>query len=325
MAARTRLKKPPAVTKNAAISIAAPASFARPERVGRGLKALRALGFAPALAANALQRGPIYFAGTPEQRLADLHAAFSDKGTAAVMCLRGGYGSNYLLQNLDLKRIARNPKPFFAYSDLTGVQLRLLDEVGLPAFHGPMLAADFFLKDGVHTESFCAALAGRPYSLGPGEGLRTLQPGTARGVLYGGCLSILVSLLGTPWEPRTEGTLLFLEDVGAKPYQVDRMIWQLRHAGKLKGVHGIVFGEMLECASQDAPPELLEDAILNALDGFKGPIAIGLRSGHVSHHNVTLTFGVRAELRAGKQARLNLLEPAVTKAETKASRDRGIK
>ncbi len=109
--------------------------------------------------------------------------------------------------------------------------------------------------------------------MGTKEGLRTLQKGSARGVLYGGCLSILVSLLGTPWEPQTEGKLLFLEDVGAKPYQVDRMIWQLRHAGKLKGVRGIVFGEMLDCQSKDAPPELLDDAILNALEGFKGPIA----------------------------------------------------
>lgn len=312
MAARqSRLLKPLAVADGAAVSIVAPASFAQKERIDRGLKALRRMGFKPAVAANALQRGPIYFAGTAAQRIADLYAAFAAEGTSAVMCLRGGYGSNYLLEGLDLKRIARNPKSFFAYSDLTGLQLRLLDEVGLPAFHGPMLAADFFLPDGVHTESFCAALAGRPYGLGAKEGLRTLQKGTARGVLYGGCLSILVSLLGTPWEPRTEGKLLFLEDVGTKPYQVDRMLWQLRHAGKLKGVHGIVFGEMLECHSKDAPPELLDDAILNALDGFKGPVAIGLRSGHVSRENVTLTFGVKAELRAGRTTRLELLEAAV--------------
>lgn len=311
--AALKLSKPPAIAAGAGISVAAPASFARKERVQRGLRALRALGFTPKLAQNAQERGPIYFAGTPAQRLEDLYAAFADASTGAVMSLRGGYGSNYLLKNLDVKRIARHPKPFFGYSDLTGLQLRLLDELGLPAFHGPMLAADFFLHDGVHMKSFCAAIAGQPYSVGIREGLRTLQPGSARGVLYGGCLSILVSLLGTPWEPRTEGKLLFLEDVGAKPYQVDRMIWQLRHAGKLKGVRGIVFGEMIECQSKDARPELLHDAILNALDGFKGPIAIGLRSGHVSRENVTLTFGVRAELNVGRRARLDLLEAAVKK------------
>jgi muramoyltetrapeptide carboxypeptidase len=308
----TRLMKPPAVRPGAGVSVIAPASSAQPERVERGLERLRALGFVPRLGRHALERGPLYFAGTPEQRLGDLHAAFEDETTSAVMCLRGGYGSNYLLDGLDPERIAKHPKPFFAYSDLTGVQLRLLNELGLPAFHGPMAAADFYLEDGVHLASFEAALAGEPYGVGAEEGLRALKPGTASGRLYGGCLSILASLLGTPWEPKTEGALLFLEDLGAKPFQIDRMLWQLRSAGKLDGVRGIAFGEMVDSISPGAAPELLEEAILNALDGFEGPIAIGLRSGHVSRQNVTLTFGAEAELTVGKQARLQVLEPAVT-------------
>jgi muramoyltetrapeptide carboxypeptidase len=311
------LLKPPPIAPDAAISIIAPASPAKPERIDRGFAALRSLGYAPQFAANALLREPLYFAGAPQQRLADLHAAFADPDTAAVMCIRGGYGSNYLLDNLDLETIAVHPKPFFAYSDLTGIQLRLLDELGLPVFHGPMLAADFYLPNGVHLESFRAAFAGEPYSVGAAEGLRTLRPtpahSTVRGAFYGGCLSILVSLLGTPWEPSTEGTLLFLEDTGVKPYQVDRMLWQLRNAGKLEGVRGIVFGEMLDCASPGAPDSLLEEAILNALDGLDVPIAIGLRSGHVSRENVTLTFGVEAELAVGDTASLHILEPAVKK------------
>lgn len=310
------LMKPPAVAPDAAISIVAPASSAQPEQTERGLAGLRDLGLTPKLRPNALANGPLYFAGTPEQRLADLSAAFADSGTSAVMSLRGGYGSNYLLENLDIETIAEHPKPFFAYSDLTGLQLRLLDELGLPAFHGPMLAADFCLQNGVHLESFRAVLAGEPYIVGAGEGLSTLKAGaaaTARGVLYGGCLSIIVSLLGTPWEPCTEGTLLFLEDRAVKPYQIDRMIWQLRKARKLDGVCGIVFGEMLDCRPSDAEPDLLDQAILSALDGFEGPIAVGLRSGHVSRENVTLTFGVEAELTLGESPRLHLLEPAVAK------------
>jgi len=294
------------VAPGAGISVIAAASFAQPERIERGLAAVTALGFEPRPAPNAMARGPLYFAGTTEQRLADLHAAFEDESTGMVMCLRGGYGSNYLLDRIDIARIAKHAKPFFAYSDLTGIQLRLLDELGLPAFHGPMLAADFYLEDGIHLASFNAALVGNGYSVGANEGLRTLRAGTARGVLYGGCLSILASLVGTPWEPHTEGTLLFLEDVGAKPYQIDRMLWQLRKASKFDGVTGVVFGEMLDCVSPGAAPELLEEAILNALDGFEGPIAIGLRSGHVSRQNVTLTFGVEAELRAANEARLDL-------------------
>jgi muramoyltetrapeptide carboxypeptidase len=305
------LLRPPAVGAGAAVRVIAPASFAKTERVEHGLDALRVLGFAPHLGEHAQTSGPLYFAGTPAQRLADLHAAFAVESTSAVMCLRGGYGSNYLLDGLDLKLIASHPKPFFAYSDLTGTQLHLLDKIGLPAFHGPMVAADFYLEDGVHLPSFHAALAGEPYSVGAAEGLRTLTPGNAEGILYGGCLSILVSLLGTDFEPHTEGKLLFLEDVGAKPYQIDRMLWQLRQAGKLDGVRGIVFGEMLDCVSPGAQPELLEETILSALDGFGGPIAIGLRSGHVSRQNVTLTFGVEAGLVIGEETSLHLREAAV--------------
>lgn len=300
-----------AIPTGAGISVVSPASFAMPERVERGIDRLRRLGFSTHLRSNAQIRGPLYFAGSPQQRIADLHAAFADPETSIVAALRGGYGSNYLLDSLDLKLIERHPKPFFAYSDMTAVQLRLLDQLGLPVFHGPMVAADFYLDDGVHLESFQAALAGRPYSLGNAEGLRVLRAGAARGTLYGGCLSILAALIGTPWEPATENTLLFLEDVGTKPYQVDRMLWQLRQAGKLDNVRGIIFGEMLDCTSPGAPEDLLENAIVSALDGLDIPIAIGLRSGHVSRQNVTLIFGVEAELEAGHETSLSLLEPAV--------------
>lgn len=282
-----------------------------PERVERGMDRLRQLGYSPRLGTNTQARGPLYFAGGPEGRLSDLHAAFDDPETSLVASLRGGYGSNYVLGAVDLALIGKHPKPFFAYSDMTGLQLRLLDQLGLPSFHGPMVAADFYLDDGVHLASFRAALAGEPYTIGAAEGIRTLRPGTARGTLYGGCLSILAALIGTPWEPATEDKLLFIEDVGAKPYQVDRMIWQLRHAGKLDRVRGVIFGEMLDCNSPGAPVDLLENAILSALSGLDIPIAFGLRSGHVSRQNVTLIFGIEAELQAGDEARLALLEPAV--------------
>ncbi|HKN21757.1 MAG TPA: LD-carboxypeptidase [Terracidiphilus sp.] len=310
-----RVIKPPVVALGSEIAIVAPASSASPDRIDSGLAALQSLGFVPKPGPNAFLREPLYFAGTTADRLADFHAAFSDRTTSAVMALRGGYGSNYLLEGLDLATIAAYPKPFFAYSDLTGIQLYLLDQLGVPAFHGPMLAADFCLPDGIHLDSFRAALGGEPYTVGPAEGLRVLKPAARKsvtGTLYGGCLSILVSLLGTPWEPATENKLLFLEDTGVKPYQIDRMLWQLRAAGKLAGVCGIIFGEMVDCVSAGAAPDLLERAILNALDGLDIPIAIGLRSGHVSRQNVTLTFGVEAEIVTAGEPCLHLLEPAVT-------------
>jgi muramoyltetrapeptide carboxypeptidase len=307
----TALLKPNAVAADALVAVVSPASTPKPDLVERGLEALQSLGFVAQAADHILTRGPLYFAGTPEMRLRDLHHAFADDEVRAIFCTRGGYGSNYLLDALDLDLITESAKPFFAYSDLTAVQLWLLDQVGLPAFHGPMVAADFSREDGVHLDSLHAALSGETYSVGAQEGLRTLHPGRARGILYGGCLSILAALLGTPYEPQTEGKLLFLEDVSAKPYQVDRMLWQLRQAGKLDGVKGIVFGEMLDCDAPGGPPEMLDEVILRAFEDFAGPIVIGLRSGHVSRSNITLTFGVEAELQAANNAELHLLQPAV--------------
>ncbi len=307
----TAVLKAPAVPSDALVAVVSPASTPQPDRVELGLDALRALGYAPQPADHILTRGPLYFAGTPEMRLRDLHHAFADDEVRAIFSTRGGYGSNHLLDALDLDLIAESAKPFLGYSDLTALQLWLLDQVQLPAFHGPMVAADFSREDGVHLPSLRAALSGQTYSVGAEEGLRTLHPGRARGTLYGGCLSMLVALLGTPYEPQTEGKLLFLEDVNAKPFQIDRMLWQLAQAGKLDGVRGIVFGEMLDCVSPGAPPELLDEVILRVFDQFQGPIAIGLRSGHVSRSNVTLTLGVEAELHAANEAALDLLQPAV--------------
>jgi muramoyltetrapeptide carboxypeptidase len=221
------------------------------------------------------------------------------------------------LDGLDMDVIGDHPKPVFGYSDLTALQVTLLDTLNLPAFHGPMVSPDFAREDGVHLPSLLAALSGEPYRVGRAEGLRLLKAGPAaqpvRGVLYGGCLSILISLLGTAFEPQTEGKILFLEDVATKPYQIDRMLWQLKQAEKLDGVKAIVFGEMLECVSPGARPDLLEDVILNALEGFEGPIAYGLRSGHVSRANVTLTMGVEVELTSTLEPELRMMEAAVAR------------
>lgn len=277
-------------------AVVAPASNANPQKVHSGVERLRALGHTVTLMPHTLGQEWPYFSATPENRLADLHAAFADPKIDALICIRGGYGSNYLLESFDLDLLRRNPKPFIGYSDHTAIQTWMLDQTGVPILHGPMVAADFSREDGVDLVSFAAALAGDAYQVSAAEGLRTLRPGTARGVLYGGCLSLLVASLGTRFAAQTEGKLLFLEDLGEKPYQIDRMLRQLRLAGKLEGVTGIVFGEMLDCVSPGAPPDLTENVIAAVMDWFPGPIAYGLRSGHVSRSNVTLPFGVEAEL-----------------------------
>ena len=311
------LLKPRAAAVGVKAAVLSPASTPDPAKVERGMEALRNLGFLPMEAPHMLTRGPLYFAGTTEQRLLDFHAAFADDTVRVVFATRGGYGSNYLLEDLDMDVLGDHPKPFFCYSDMTALQITLLDTLNIPAFHGPMVSSDFGREDGVHLPSLLAALSGEPYKVGKAEGLRLLRAGTdaapLRGVLYGGCLSILTALLGTAYEPQTEGKLLFLEDVSAKPFQIDRMLWQLKQSEKLDGVKGIIFGEMLDCISPGARPELLEEVILNALDDFEGPIMIGLRSGHVSRSNVTLTLGVEAELISMPDPELRLLEPAVAR------------
>jgi muramoyltetrapeptide carboxypeptidase len=305
--------KPAAVSKGARVAVIAPASNAKSERIEQGLASLRARGFEAVTGKHARGKELPYFSGTPAERLADFHAAFADPEVKAIFATRGGYGSNYLLEDIDLDLIRANPKPFFAYSDLTAVQTWLLDKTGLMGFHGPMVAADFYRQGGVHEASFQAALTGGTVEAGAAEGMRILKPGRAEGTVYGGCLSMLTASLGTRFAPQTESKLLFLEDVSAKPYQIDRMLRQMVLAGKFDGVTGFIFGEMLECASPGMSPDLVEQVILRVLDWFDGPIAIGLRSGHVSRANVTLPLGVRAELMLEDQPNLRYLEAAAQK------------
>ncbi|RRA49913.1 LD-carboxypeptidase [Acidipila sp. EB88] len=306
------------------VAIVAPASSAQQQRLDAGAAALEKRGWHVRFGAHAQGRHLPYFSADPADRLADLHAAFADRSIDAILCTRGGYGSNYLLAGIDLDLVRANPKPLLGYSDLTALQSWLLDQTGLVQFHAPMLAADFYLPDGVDEPSLSAVLSGRTHTYGAAEGLRWLRSSRSaiaaqhiaedvavEGVLHGGCLTLLAASLGTPFAPQLEGKLLFLEDVGTKPYQIDRMLRQLVLAGKLRGVTGIVFGEMQGCASPGAPTDLFEQAVLHALRDFPGPIATGLRSGHVSRANVTLPLGVRARLAgAGETPTLELLEPA---------------
>ena len=306
--------KPPAVLPGARIAVVAPASSADRERIAKGIEALRTLGYDAVAAEHLYGKHPPYFSAAPADRLADLHRAFADPSVAAVMCARGGYGSNYLLAGLDLDLIRAHPKPFLAYSDMTVLQTWLLDQIGLVALHGPMAAADFAVENGVHLPSLEAAISGNLVQADAEQGLRVLRPGRARGVIYGGCLSLLTSELGTPYAPQTEGKLLFLEDQGEKPYRIDRMLRQMILAGKFEGVLGFLFGEMLSCDSGGAHPGLLDEVILGVLADFDVPIAIGLRSGHVSGGNVTLPLGIEAELILdSSEPLLRYLEPAVSR------------
>ncbi len=315
-AARARVR-PAALRAGAALAVVSPASATKPELVQAGMDCLHGLGYKTVLLPHALDRGPLYYAGTVEQRVADLHAAFADAAIDGIVCTRGGWGSAELLPHLDVELVRANPKVFVGYSDHTSLHVWLAREAGLVTFYGPMVAADFARAQGFDRASWGHAMGGDAnWSLTSSDGLRVLRAGTAEGTLAGGCLSILAEGLGTPYALRPASAdaprILFLEDIGTKPYQWDRMLLHLRYAGLLEHVSGIVFGDMRQCVA--AEEEIwLEASILHALADFAGPVAIGLRSGHVDGANVTVPLGVRVRLETGAAGnpRMDFLEAAV--------------
>jgi muramoyltetrapeptide carboxypeptidase len=307
--------KPPALRPGDTVGIVAPASNVKRSELEAGCEGLRLAGYRPFYFDSILEQD-LYFAGSVERRARELEDMFKREDVHAIVCARGGYGSNYLLEALDWKKIKEHPKIVVGYSDLTALLTYLRDALGLITFHGPMVAKDWAHPGGVDLSSWQAALGGAsPWepNLGAGSGATGLIDGTAEGLFYGGCLSILVASLGTPYEIRTEGTILFLEDIAAKPFQIDRMLMQLKLAGKLTGVRGIVFGEMWDCIQTANQGYTLQQVVLRIVGELGVPVAYGVRSGHVTAGNITLPFGVQAELKVrGDQVNLRILEAAVT-------------
>jgi len=307
--------KPRGLNAGATLAVLSPASTPKPDLVHRGIDHLHSLGYKTVLGPHALDIGPLYYAGTLEDRLHDLHAAFADPTIDGILCTRGGWGSAELLPHLDAALIRSNPKVFVGYSDHTSLHCWLHNEANLVTFYGPMVAADFSRSDGVDIASWQHSLRGDgSWLLGVTDGLRVLRPGLAQGSMNGGCLSIFAEALGTPYAPRVgSDTILFLEDIGTKPYQWDRMLVHLRYSGLLEKVTGIVFGDMRQCTAEDEV-DLLDRAILHALRDFDGPIAVGLRSGHVGNSCITLPLGIaaRLDLTDAGNPRMHLLEAAVT-------------
>ena len=282
----------PRLGERSRVAVVSPASAAKPDLVEKGVDRLLHFGYRPLLMPYALASGPLYYAGTAEERVGDLHSAFADAEIEGLLCTRGGWGSVELLPRLDVQLIRANPKVFVGYSDHTSIHVWLWNELRMMTFYAPMVAADWSSMEGVHRATWHSAVEAKSkWSVGPGDGLRSLRGGEVEGRLLGGCLSILAEGLGTPWALRIdEPTILFLEDIGTKPYQWDRMLQHLRAAGMLKHVRGIILGDMTANIKPDEM-QLLEAACLHALEEFVGPVAIGLRSGHVVGQNRSLPLG----------------------------------
>jgi muramoyltetrapeptide carboxypeptidase len=308
----TRRLKPLALRPGDTVGIVAPASNVKRGELEAGCDALRRAGYQPFYFDSIFDQD-LYFAGSVDRRLRELEEMFSRDEIRAIIGARGGYGANYLLAGFDLEKVRAHPKIFVSYSDQTALLTYFLKATGLITFHGPMVAKDWAHEDGVDLASWQSAVSGSvPWELSADCGMTALVEGSAEGTLYGGCLSILVASLGTPYEIETAGTILFMEDLGEKPYQIDRMLMQLKLAGKFNDVRGIVFGEMKDCLQTANQGYSLQEVMKRIVGDLGIPVAYGLRSGHVSSRNITLPFGVDARLDVrGEAASLKILESAV--------------
>jgi muramoyltetrapeptide carboxypeptidase len=318
-AGRERILRPRRLRAGDRVAIVAPAGVSyQPLELEYATDVIRALGLEPQPGANVAQRFG-YLAGQDAERAADVNKAFADPGIAALFALRGGWGCARVLPHLDYAAMARNPKPLLGYSDITALLLAIYARCGLVGVHGPNLLSKWnpFVVEQLRRLLFEGeALEYRPRRpktelLATMEGrYQTLVPGTARGPLVGGNLTVLASLVGTPYLPDLRGCLLFLEDVHEPVYRIDRALTQLRLAGLLEQVNGFVFGEF-----RDIPPDngLGEFALYEILEqhcrAAGKPGFLGAAFGHVAH-NSPLPLGVRAELDAGAGT-VRLLEAAV--------------
>ena len=304
--------KPPRLRPGDTIGIVAPASNIQRPDLEAGCAALARAGYRTFYFDSILERD-LYFAGSPARRARELEQMFERDDIRAILCARGGYGANYLLPHLDIAKIKAHPKIFIGYSDITALLTHFLDAAGFVVFHGPMAAKDWAHEDGVDLNSWQSALSSTaPWDVPLNPEVVAVAQGEAEGILYGGCLSILVASLGTPYAIKSAGTILFLEDVAAKPFQIDRMLMQLKLGGYLDSVRGIVFGEMLDCFQNATQDYTLQEVVQRIVGDLGVPVAFGVKSGHVTSGNITLPFGVKAKLSVrGAQVALKIAESAV--------------
>ena len=291
------------------LSIASPVD---PARLQRGIEEIARLGYTAKVdPERVLARGD-FFAGSAAERGAALREALTETGTRGIFCSRGGYGSNYLLDGLSVA--LASPKLLVGYSDLTSLQIFLWQKFRWITVYGPMAAAGLDkgagVADGYDAETLTRALTETKQGWTiPLAGSEAIMPGSADGVLLGGCLTLIETALGTPWELDTHGAILLLEDRGMKPWQVDRALMHLKQAGKLRGVSGVLLGEFPECEGPAGTETVL--AVARRILGTIGfPVVWGAAVGHTPRPMLTLPLGVRARLKADENSRLEILEPA---------------
>ncbi len=307
---------PRRLPRRATIGIIAPASPQRDERrLERGIRYLESLGHTVVLGKNLYEVHGGYLAGTDEQRVADLHTMFADRRIDAIFCSRGGYGSGRLLDKVDYALLRRNPKIFVGFSDITALQLAMYRRAGLVTFSGALPSVDMADEfDSNAEEWFWRALQStRPLgNVQQPEQLVRLRKGAAEGVLLGGNLSVLITLLATPYLPSLRGAVVVLEDIGEDTYRLDRMFNHLRLAGVFGACAGLVFGQWTQReTNRTTPPRDINEVLAEVAAVTSAPVLSNLMYGH-QPDKLTLPMGVRVRV-GGSGTGMRFLESAVTK------------
>lgn len=311
--------KPRRLKRGDTVGLITPGSYIEDEDLERAVNQIENLGLRVALGKHIrAYRG--YLAGTDEQRLEDLHRAFSDRRLAGVWCARGGYGVTRLLPKIDYALIRQNPKVLIGYSDITALLQAVYLRTGLVCFHGPVGASEF--TDYTRRHLVAQVMEGRaPWTIAKRDyederkeqsayQSEMIRPGRARGVLMGGNLSLLSAMAGTPFDVPAKDHLIFIEDVGEKPYRIDRMLTQLRQSGALDQAAGVVLGVFADCeADPDAHSLRLIETLRDRLGDLNCPVYYGLPFGHIDDQ-CTLPVGVEASFDADSGA-LTVLEAGV--------------
>ena len=294
--ANRRLIRPKKLKQGDTVGVVAPAGPVDPQHLKAGLKVVRGMGFQPVLGRFVNDRRH-FLAGEDEDRADDLMVMFQNPEIKAIFCARGGYGVNRILPLLDSRIIRKNPKVVVGSSDITLLLIYLIQKCGLVAFHGPMVSGSFGCKPmKISKTQFRKMVTGvKDGGLLTAPQAHVLQEGKARGRLVGGCLTLLCRSLKTPYEIQTRDGILLIEDVNEPAYRIDGMLWQLKTAGKFRGVKGIVFGEMVNCRFPDGQTGRLENLIRDHLPKRSIPVLTHCPVGH-GNEMWTLPLGVEATL-----------------------------
>jgi muramoyltetrapeptide carboxypeptidase len=305
--------KPPALVPGSTIAVVSPASSAKAKRIQRGCQNLTQLDYR-VLEPDGERNPDGYFSAPLKARIEELQDALIRPDIRGVFCTRGGYGSAELLEALKTSRM-KGPRIFCGFSDLTSVHIFLWQKLHWVTFYGPLVAGGFDAganaTGGYDPDTFmCAMTATNSGWSTPLRG-ETLVRGMATGTLLGGCITLIETSIGTPWELNTRGSILVLEDRGLKPYQLDRMLLHLKQAGKFRGVKGIVLGEFPESEPPEGSTVTVGEVCKRILGPLRIPIVYGAPVGHTLRPMLTLPLGISARLHATGEGRLDFLEPAV--------------